>query len=140
VSSGKLQLEVVTPARRLLSVEVDELVAPGAEGYFGVRPGHHPFLTTLNTGGVMYVQGGRRSFLAISGGFAEVLGDRVILLCDIAEPAEEIDVQRAQAAEARARQRLEHPPPELDFVRAQAALARAITRLQVARKTIPLPG
>ena len=135
----KLQLEIVTPERQLLSVEADEVVIPAEDGYFGVLPGHHPLISTLGNGEVMVRQGGRRHYLAVRGGFAEVLANRVILLCDVAEKAEEIDLARAQEAERRARRRLDHPAPDLDFARAQAALQRAVSREQVARKTIPPP-
>jgi F-type H+-transporting ATPase subunit epsilon len=137
---AKLHLDIVTPERQLLSVEADEVVIPGEDGYFGVLPGHHPLISTLGNGEVQYRQDGRRSYLAIQGGFAEVLANRVILLCDVAEKAEEIDLERAKQAERRARQRLENPPPDLDFARAQAALQRAVIREQVAKKAIRPPS
>jgi len=133
----KLQLDVVTPTRHLLTAEADEVVIPAEDGYFGVLPGHHPLISTLGTGEVMIRLNGRRQYLAIHGGFAEVLANRVILLCDVAEKAEDIDLERAQDAERRARQRLTHPPADLDFARAQVALQRAIIRVQVAKKSIP---
>ena len=101
-----MQFELATPSRLLVSAEVDEVVAPGSEGYFGVLPGHAPFLTTLGPGEVMYRQGGAEHRVAVAGGFAEVTGDRVIILAETAEAPEEIDRARAERARQRAEQRL----------------------------------
>ena len=130
-------LELATPTRQLVSEQVDEVVAPGEEGYFGVLPGHAAFLTTLGSGEVSYRKGGQESFLAIIGGFAEVRGDRVIILAERAERPEEIDRERAERARQRAEQRLagrsaHGRDEEIDYARAVAALARALARLQVA--------
>ena len=132
-------LELATPTRLLVSAEVDEVVAPGTEGYFGVLPGHAAFLTTLGSGEVSYRKDAEESFLAIIGGFAEVRGDRVIILAERAERPEEIDRERAERARQRAEQRLAGKSPhgreeEIDYARAVAALARALARLQVAGK------
>jgi F-type H+-transporting ATPase subunit epsilon len=132
-----LQFELATPSRLLVSAEVDEVVAPGAEGYFGVLPGHAPFLTTLAPGDVMYRQGGVEHHVAVAGGFAEVTGDRVIILAETAEAPEEIDRARAERARQRAEQRLAGRVPEggeeeIDYDRALASLARAVARIIVA--------
>ena len=129
--------ELATPTRMLISADVDEVVAPGTEGYFGVWPGHAPFLTTLGSGEVCYKTGRDEKCLAVSGGFAEVTGERVIILAETAELPEEIDVARAQRAKERAELRLSGKSPhgtpeEIDYTRAMAALTRAVARLMTA--------
>lgn len=126
--------ELATPARMLVSVEADEVVAPGVEGYFGVLPGHAAMLTTLKPGEVTYRSGQTEHHLAVLGGFAEVRADRVIILAENAERPEEIDRARAERARQRAEMRLQGRSPdglveEIDFTRALEALARALTRL-----------
>jgi F-type H+-transporting ATPase subunit epsilon len=127
-------LEIVTPEGLLLREEVDDVVAPGEEGYFGVRPGHAPFLTTLGQGEISYGQGGLRRFLTCFWGFCEVLPDRVNVLADIGERAEDIDVGRAEQAKTRAAERMKVIREEEGFKEAQASYIRAVTRLAVARK------
>jgi F-type H+-transporting ATPase subunit epsilon len=129
--------ELATPTRMLISADVEEVVAPGTEGYFGVWPGHAPFLTTLGSGEVCYKTGRDEQCLAVSGGFAEVTGERVIILAETAELPEEIDVARAQRAKQRAELRLSgksplNTPEEIDYTRAIAALGRAVARLMTA--------
>ena len=131
------QLEIVTPQRLLVSDEVTELVARGSEGYFGVLPGHIPFITTLDIGELTYWKGKDERHLAVTWGYAEVRGDKVIVLAEMAERAEEIDMERAQRARDRAESRLRQwaaGDETIDFVRAQGALYRAMTRLEVAGK------
>ncbi len=131
------QLEVVTPQRLIVSDEITELVAPGSEGYFGVLPGHIPFITTLKIGEITYWKGKDERHLAVTWGYAEVRGDKVILLAETAERAEEVDTERAEQARQRAERRLHDwgaGDETIDFARAQAALQRALTRLQVAAK------
>jgi len=128
--------ELATPTRMLVSVEADEVVAPGAEGYFGVLPGHAAFLTNLAPGDVMYRSGQREHHLAVLGGFAEVTAERVMILAENAERPEEIDRERAERARQRAELRLQGRSPtgeaeEIDFARAMEALSRALTRLLV---------
>jgi F-type H+-transporting ATPase subunit epsilon len=130
----KIQLEIVTPERGVVSEAVDELVLPGSEGYLGVRPGHAPLLTALKVGAIEYRKGKEASLLAVSWGFAEVLSDRVAILAETAEKAEEIDVDRARRAQERAEGRLRKPDTDTDFRRAQVALQKALIRLQVAAK------
>ena len=118
----------------VVSAEVDEVVAPGSEGYFGVLPGHAPFLATLGSGEVMYRIGRDEHHLAVHGGFAEVRTDKVIILADSAERPDEIDRARAEKALERAETRLGGRGGEenVDFNRARSTAARAFTRLSVA--------
>jgi F-type H+-transporting ATPase subunit epsilon len=136
---GRILFEVVTPERQTLSVEVDELSAPGALGYFGVLPGHTPFLTTLGMGEVGYRIGNDWHYLAITWGYAEVLPNKVTLLTQTAEMADEIDLERAERARRRAEERLHEwtaTGADVDFERASGALQRAVIRLQVAGKRL----
>ncbi len=136
MNSDRLTLEIATPMRLAVAAAVDEVVAPGVQGYFGVLPGHAPFLTTLGTGEIMYRVGRDEHHLAVAGGFAEVRNDKVIVLADTAERPEEIDRDRAARARERAERRLSARSPEdVDFARASAALARALARLQVAGRS-----
>lgn len=129
-------LEVVTPQRLLVHEEVTEVVAPGSEGYFGVLPGHTPFMTTLKIGELTYSRGREERHLAVSWGYAEVGPEEVVILAERAERADEIDVERAEAARRRAEERLRQWGDEtVDFARAQAALQRALARLTVAAKS-----
>lgn len=129
-----LTLEIVTPDRSIAHGEVDEVVVPGAEGSFGVLPGHTPLLSTLTVGEIEYRRGDERSYVAVSFGFAEVLPDRVTILAQIAEASDEIDVTRAEAAVKRARERLDRPLAELDYERARLSLLKSLVRLQVATR------
>ena len=131
-----LRLEFVTPERAIAHEEVDELQLPGEEGYFGVLPGHAPLLAALTTGEMWYRKGGEKHFAFIAGGFAEVLPDRVSILAPVAERAEDIDAQRAEASIRRAQERLSQASASaVDFERARIAMLRALTRLQVSRQT-----
>ena len=130
-----LTLEIVTPDHAVVSEQIDEVQVPGAEGAFGVLPGHTPLLATLQVGELWYRRGQDVSHVAISYGFAEVLPDRVTVLAEVAESAEEIDVPRAEAAQARARNRLDQPGPDMDVERAFLAMRKSLVRLQVSRRT-----
>lgn len=129
-----LTLEIVTPDRAVILEQVDEVEIPGAEGYFGVLPGHTPMLAMLQVGELWYRKGPEKTYLSIAFGFAEVLPDRVTVLVQIAERAAEIDQARAEAARRRAQDRLAKPVPDLDFERARIALLKSLIRLQVASK------
>ena len=133
---SQLTLEVVTPDRSLVSQLVDEVQIPGAEGYFGVLPGHTPLLVTMNVGALWYRNGQQRSFLSIALGVAEVLPDRVTILAKVAECAEDIDVERAQLARQRAEERLTQRAVDSDGERARLSLLRSRTRLQVASQSL----
>lgn len=130
----RLTLEVVTPEGLLLRDEVDEVLAPGGAGYFGVRPGHTPLLATLGAGELAYRKEGEWRRLACFSGWCEVLPDRVNVLADIGERAEDIDVDRAEQAMKRAAERIKAIRDEAGFSEAQLAYRRAITRLAVARR------
>ncbi len=129
-----IALEVVTPDRRVVQEAVEEVQVPGSQGFIGVLPGHAPLMTELGVGMLSYRKGVNWFFLTAIHGFAEVLPDRVTVLAERAERAEEIDVERARQAVARARERLAKHEPEVDWERAQAALQRALVRVQVASK------
>jgi F-type H+-transporting ATPase subunit epsilon len=129
-----LTLEVVTPEGLLLREQVDEVIAPGEEGYFGVLPGHTPFLSTLGMGEITYRRGADKGHLTCFWGFAEVLPDRVNLLAEIGERAEDIDAGRAETAKARALDRMKTIRDEAGYQEAHLAYIRAVTRLAVARK------
>ena len=129
-----LQLEIVSADRSLVNEQVDEVQIPGAQGYLGVLPGHTPLLTTLQVGQLWYRQGQERHYLSIAFGFAEVQPDRVTILAQIAERADEIDVARAEAAKKRAEERLTKATVDMDFERARIALMKALIRLQVASR------
>ena len=130
----KLILEIVTPERRVVKEEVDEVVCPGIEGEFGVLPGHTPFLTALKIGELSYRVGDQRKYIAITWGYAEVDGSRVEILADMAETAEEIDLRRAEEAKSRAESKLKITQEEVEFNEEQVRLEKAIIRIQVAGK------
>lgn len=130
-----LHLQVVTPDRRLMDQVVDEVQLPGLEGYLGILPGHAPLFTELGIGELSCRTGKELHYATIIGGYAEVLPDHVTVLAERAERAEEIDLDRARAAQERAEKRIARPgDPEIDWNRATAALKRAMVRLQVAAK------
>jgi F-type H+-transporting ATPase subunit epsilon len=134
--ADRLTLEVATPTRLVVTETVDEIVVPGSEGYFGVLPGHAPFLTTLGIGELTYRVGRDEHHLAVAGGFAEVRNDKVIVLADTAERPAEIDRTRAERARERAERRLSgRADEEVDYPRALAALARALTRIATAGRS-----
>jgi F-type H+-transporting ATPase subunit epsilon len=129
-----LTLEIVTPDRSVVAERVDEVEIPGAEGYFGVLPGHTPLLAMLKVGELWYRKGGEKWYVSIAFGFAEVLPDRVTILAELAERADEIDVARAEAAKRRAEERIAKPSADVDFERARVALMKSMVRLQVATR------
>ena len=130
-----LTLEVVTPERQVAHEQVLEVQLPGANGYLGILPGHAPLITELGLGVLSYRKDGATFYLTAIDGFAEVLGDRVIVLAERSETAEEIDADRARKAKDRAEKRLQKASdPDLDWSRASLALQRALLRLQVATK------
>jgi len=129
-------LEVVTPARQVVHEAVNEAQIPVLGGYIGVLPGHTPLLAELGIGELSYHVGNRVVSCTAMGGFVEVLADRVIVLADRSERAEEINVARAEAARDRAQKRLATPnDPNMDWKRVEESLARAQARLQVAAKS-----
>jgi F-type H+-transporting ATPase subunit epsilon len=132
---SSIKLDIVTAERVVFSGDVNEVVAPGIEGQLGILPHHAPLMTILQAGELVAKREGQDEIMAISGGFLEVRPDRVIILADAAERAEEIDMARAEAAKKRAEERLrDRKAIGLDEAAAEAALKRAITRLSVAEK------
>ncbi|MEW5984791.1 MAG: F0F1 ATP synthase subunit epsilon [Acidobacteriota bacterium] len=132
-----LALEIVTPDRALVHEEVDEVQLPGSEGYLGILPGHTPLLTSLRVGQAWYRKGTEKTYLSIAFGFAEVLPDRVRLLAQIAERADEIDLTRAEEEKRRAEEQLEAARTgamDVDLERARISLMKAMIRIQVATK------
>lgn len=128
---AQLLLEIVTPDKLVLSQDVDYVGAPGLLGEFGVMANHIPFLSALGIGSLMYKAGGKANYVFVSGGFAEVSGNKVTILAEVAERPEDIDVERAKKAQERAKQRLDREREKVDFARAQAAMQRAIYRMKV---------
>ncbi|MBX6771556.1 MAG: F0F1 ATP synthase subunit epsilon [Chloroflexi bacterium] len=129
-----LQLDVVTAERVVYSDAVDSVVAPGTLGELGILPGHAALVTTLQPGELRVRKGTDEIDLAISGGFLEVRHDRVLILADTAERAEEIDIERAQAAQERALRLIQERRERADLIQAEAALRRSRVRLKVARR------
>ena len=132
-----IDLQIVTPDRLIVQEQVDEVEIPGAEGYFGVLPGHTPLLASLAVGELWYRKGQEKLYLSLAFGFAEILPDRVTILARLAERAEEIDVERAELARRRAEERLSQPKSDFDYERARVALTKSLMRLQVSAR---LPG
>ncbi|MEW5977516.1 MAG: F0F1 ATP synthase subunit epsilon [Acidobacteriota bacterium] len=131
----KLHLEIVTPDHLVLSEEVDEVQVPGRNGYLGILPGHAPLITELQIGEVSYRRDKTSHYLAVAWGYCEVLEDRVAILAETAEKAEDIDLNRAVAAQQRAEKRLsDQQNPDIDFDRAAVSLQRALSRIQVSQK------
>ena len=129
--SDHIKVTIVTPFGISEEYNVRHLFAPGTEGYFGVLPGHLPFLTTLRVGEIRFDTDQGAKLWATSGGFAEVLSDHVTILAQTAEPAGQIDLDRAEAAKKRALARLSEGKPDVDTERARIALARAINRINL---------
>jgi F-type H+-transporting ATPase subunit epsilon len=132
---AKLSFEIITGERIVYQdTDVDMVVAPGAEGALGILPQHAPLVSTLQPGELRVKKGANEVGLAVSGGFLEVTGDRVLVLADAAERAEEIDIARAEQARQRAQEQLATRAHEVDLVAAEAALRRSLVRLRVARR------
>jgi len=127
-------LEVATPDRLLIKEDVLQVEVPAADGVLGILPDHAPLVSALGSGALAYTTqaGGQRRFVAISGGWVEVVNNRVRVLADKAELGEEIDTKRAEEALRRASERLNHPTAELDVARAINAMKRAQARIAVA--------
>jgi len=133
MAEKELLLEVVTPDRLVLSTHAEVVVCPGVEGQFGVLPGHIPFLSALEIGEMYYKAGGKTEYLAVSGGFAEVTGEKVTIVAESAEKGREIDVERAKRAAERAEKRIaQGKTVEIDWARAEAAMRRSLMRMKVA--------
>ncbi len=129
-----IQLEVATPERLLVRESVTEVQVPGKDGYLGILPGHAALLGQLGTGFLSYQAGARKRYLSIQGGFLEVLPDHVRVLADVAERAEEIDLERARAELRRAQEEAENPSIGIDPAKALASLLHAQARVEAAEK------
>ena len=132
----KLRLEVVSPEKQLLSIDVDEVVAPGVEGEFGVLPGHTAFLTALRLGELTYKVNGKEDYVAIEKGFFEVVNDKVTVLAEGAELGREIELEEAIRRKLEAEKALEHlrHEDEIKFRKAEAQLRRELLRVSIAEK------
>lgn len=129
-----LRLEILTPERKVYEDDVDMVIAPGSEGYLGILPHHTPLLTALGPGEFRVRRGGVEEALAVFGGFMDVRPDKVTVLTDAAEQAEEIDEQRAQRAREEAQKALAGATSGADEARARAQLERALVRLRVSQR------
>lgn len=130
----KIRLEIISAERVVYSEDVDIVVAPGIQGQLGILPHHAPLMTMLQPGELMVRRNNEEESMFVSGGFLEVRGDKVVVLADIAERADEIDIARAEAAKHRAEERIAEHPAHVDHARAEAALLRSMIRLRVAEK------
>jgi len=129
-----MKIEIISAERLVYSDDVDILVAPGVDGELGIHPHHAPLLTYLQPGELKILKGSDETVLAVSGGFLEVFDNRVVILADTAEQAEEIDEARAQEAISKAKDRMSQRGSDLDLQRAMVSLRKAEVRLKVSRK------
>ena len=129
-----MRLEIVTAERMVYSEDVDILVAPGIEGELAILPNHAPLLTVIKPGEIRVVRGDEESYIVVSGGFMEVIANKVTLLADTAERAEEIDLQRTEEALERANESVASAVSDVDLERAMASLRRSQLRMRVARR------
>ncbi len=136
----KLRFEIVTAERMVYSDDVDVVVAPGVKGQLGILPNHASLLTMLQPGELMVRKEGEETVMFVSGGFLEVMQNRVTLLADVAERADEIDIARAEEAKRRAEEQIKQVPPEMDLAAAEAALRRALARIKIAERRKKRPG
>ena len=140
---SRIRLDVITAEHQVMSDDVDVVVAPGIVGELGILPHHAPLITMLQPGELLIRKGHDETYMAVTGGFLEIRPAKIIVLADACERAEEIDVERAEAAKRRAEERLRAYPPGLDQQRAEAALRRSLIRLRVAERRArkaPKPG
>jgi len=131
----KIRLEIITAERVVYSEDVDIVVAPGIDGELGILPHHAALMTMLQPGELRVRRDNQEESMFVSGGFLEVRGDKVVVLADVAERADEIDIARAEAAKRRAEERISQYPAHVDHARAEAALLRSMMRLRVAEKS-----
>ncbi len=131
---AKLEFDIVTAERIVYSAHVDVVIAPGVLGQLAILPNHAALMTTLQAGELVVRDDGEETAMFVRSGFLEVCDNRVTVLADVAEHAEEIDVERAEEAKRRAEEMLQQRGPEVDLVRAEAALQRALVRISIAQK------
>ena len=129
-----LRLEIITAERQVFADDVNTVVAPGVEGELGILPHHAPLITMLKPGEVLIRKDSEETYMSVSGGFLEVRPDKILILADACERAEEIDIERAEAAKRRAEERLKTRTPDVDVAQVQAALLRSLIRLKVAER------
>jgi F-type H+-transporting ATPase subunit epsilon len=129
-----LRLEIITAERQVFADDVSVVVAPGIEGELGILPHHAPLMTMLKPGELLIRKDGEETYMSVTGGFLEVRPDKILILADACERAEEIDIERAEAAKRRAEERLKTRTPEIDVAQVQAALLRSLVRLKVAER------
>jgi F-type H+-transporting ATPase subunit epsilon len=129
-----LRLEIITAEHQVFADDVNAVIAPGIEGELGILPHHAPLMTMLKSGELLIRKDSDETYMVVSGGFLEIRPDKVIVLADACERAEEIDITRAEEAKHRAEERLKTHPPGIDMARAQAALLRSLIRLRVAER------
>ena len=135
-----MHLEIITAERQVYSDEVDMVIAPGFDGQLGILPMHAPLMTMLKPGELTVRKDGENMYVAVSGGFMEVLGNRVSVLADACERADEIDEQRAEQAVQRAQERLANRGSDMELERAVSALRRAQVRVDLVRRRSPRSG
>ncbi len=135
-----MMLEITTAERQVFGEEVDMVIAPGVDGQLGILPRHAPLMTMLRPGELTIRKGGADSYFAVSGGFLEVLANRVTILADACENSEEINEERAQEAMRRAQERIASRPTDMQMQRALASLRRAQARLETVRRRRPRSG
>ena len=135
MTDHRISLEIVTPEKKIYSADVYYLHAPASAGGLGVYPRHTPIVTALDVGALSVDPdgNGNKDFFFISGGFLDVCDDKAVVLAKSAERSEEIDLERAEKAKARAEERLANPHPDMDTLRAEMALKRAIQRIKLAK-------
>ena len=136
----KIKFDIVTAERMVYSDEVDVIIAPGVEGQLGILPNHASLLTMLQPGELVVRKAGEETGMFVSGGFLEVTQNRVTVLADVAERAEEIDIARAEEARRRAEEQIKERLPEMDLAIAEAALRRALARIKIAERRKKRPG
>jgi len=137
---SKIKFEIVTAERDVYTDDVDVVIAPGIEGQLGILPNHAPLLTLLQPGELVVRKGSEETAIFVTGGFLEVMQNRVTVLADVAERAEEIDIEKAEEAKRRAEERLRLRPTEMDLAAAEVALRRALIRIKVAERRKRKPG
>ena len=130
----KLKFEIVTAERVVYTDEVNVVIVPGIDGQLTILPNHAPLLTMLQPGDITVRKEGEEESIFASGGFLEVMQNRVTVLADTAERADEIDMSRAEEAKRRAEERLRNRPEDVDLARAEVALKRAMVRIKVAER------
>jgi F-type H+-transporting ATPase subunit epsilon len=129
-----IRLEIITAERQVFADDVNVVVAPGIEGELGILPHHAPLITMLKPGELLIRKDGEETYMFVSGGFLEIRPDKIIVLADACERAEEIDVERAEEAKRRAEEKIKTHVTRVDIARANAALLRSLVRLKVAER------